>query len=313
MESINVNLFGRDSRVLKNLKFVEHIASTKAPALITGELGVGKRTMAQYLHSLSNRKDRPYAVIDCSADPKEVEDKILGYHDPESGRFIKGALESTNGGTVTLAHIDGLPEDFQGRLIQIFDELSDYDIDLCILATTTRNLSKMLGLGKFHRGLYAYFANTQISMISLRDRVGDIQFLSQELLKILSEEKNCMVPGVEEKVNEKLFSHCWTHNVGEMIEVMKETFDRSNKSIITLDNLALGDRRVLQGLSGSDGDGLKLMSLKDAEKLLIKKALLHTSENRTQAAKILGVSIRTLRNKINEYRDEGSQFFLNLR
>ena len=313
MEGMNVNLFGRDTRVLKNLRFVENVASTKAPTLIVGELGVGKRTIAQYIHSLSNRRDEPCAIVDCAADPREVEDKILGYHDQESGRFVKGILESANKGTAILAHIDSLAEDFQKRLIQIFDELVDYDIDLRIIATTTRNLSKILGAGKFHRGLYAYFSNTQINMISLRDRVGDIQFLSQELLRILSEKENCVIPSVEEKVNEKLFAHCWTHNVSEIIEVMKVTFERSNKSVVTIDDLALGDRKVIQGLVGPDGDGLKLMSLKDAERLLIKKALLHTSENRTQAAKILGVSIRTLRNKINEYRDEGSQFFLNLR
>jgi two-component system response regulator FlrC len=82
---------------------------------------------------------------------------------------------------------------------------------------------------------------------------------------------------------------------------------------IGVDDLVLGEKKTSSNLYDSDDDGLKLMSLKDAERLLIRKALIHTSENRTQAAKILGVSIRTLRNKINEYRNDGSNFFVNLR
>ena len=252
-------------------------------------------------------------LVDCSQEPQIVEDKILGHRNPETERFVKGVLEMANRGTVVLTNIDGLSESFQKRLFQIFNELVDYDIDIRVIAATTKNLSKQVGAGKFYRGLYTHLSGTQIAMTSLRERIGDIQFLSQEVLRILCEESNQPVPVIEEEVNKKLLAHYWTHNVSELISVIEATLENSNKEVITLQDLALGDRKVIHSIGENSEDGLKLMSLKEAEKLLIRKALIHTSENRTQAAKILGVSIRTLRNKINEYRVEGSQFFLNLR
>ena len=312
MESVKEELFGKDAKALKALTFARNVAVTKAPVLITGEVGVGKRSLAKYIHSSSNRSNEKITLVDCCAPPPEVENKILGYRDEKSGRFIKGVLEQTNGGTVVLFNIDGMIESFQKRLFQIFNELVDYDIDVRVISITTKNLSKLVGAGKFYRALYTYLSNAQIVMVPLRERMGDIQFLSAEILSAICMESSIACPAVEDDVDKRLLSHYWTHNISELISVIKETFDNSNKEVITLNDLALGDRKVIHGI-GNDNDGVKLMSLKDAEKLLIRKALVHTSENRTQAAKILGVSIRTLRNKINEYRTEGSQFFLNLR
>ena len=313
MKTIRVELFGRDSKTLKVLKFARNVSVTKAPVLIVGELGTGKRSLAKYIHRLSSRCNEKIMIVDCSQGPQQIEDEILGHREPETGRFIKGALESSNKGTVILANVDGISESLQKRLFEIFNELNDYDIDIRILATTTKNLSKLVGTGRFYRALYTYLSSTQIVVASLRERIEDIQFLSQEMLKIFCEKDNIPVPCIEEEVNKKLLSHYWTHNVSELISVVKATLENSNKEVIRLDDLALGDRKVIHNIMDTNDDGFNLMSLKEAEKLLIKKALIHTSENRTQAAKILGVSIRTLRNKINEYRTEGAQFFLNLR
>ena len=313
MEEIRVELFGRDAKSLKILKFVQNVAVTKTPVLIVGEVGTGKRTLARYIHSLSSRSGEKILLVDCSQDPQTVENEILGYRDTETGRFIRGVLESANGGTIVLTNVDGILETFQKRLFQVFNELIDYDIDIRIMATTTKNLSKQVGAGKFYRGLYTYLSGTQIVMTSLRERGGDIQFLSQEVLKILCEKNGHNIPTIEEDASKKLLAHYWTHNVSELISVMEATLENSNKETITVSDLALGDRKIIHSIADGNEDGFKLMSLKEAEKLLIKKALIHTSENRTQAAKILGVSIRTLRNKINEYRVDGSQFFLNLR
>ena len=312
MEEVNVSFFGKDPKVVKNLKFAGNIAVTKAPVLISGEEGVGKKAMAKYIHQTSNRKNKSLIFVDCSKDEKDVENEILGYHHDETRRFVKGALEMGNEGSVVFVNIDALCESFQKRLFQIFSELSDYDIDVRIMATTTKNLSKSVNTNKFYRELFLIFSSAQISMTSLRERLSDIDYLSSEVLSNICKDKNAFVPVIEEGAKKKLLAHYWTYNVDELIKIMKESYDNSNKEIITMNDLALGDRRVVHNVVGNEGD-LKLMSLRDAEKILIEKALVHTSENRTQAAKILGVSIRTLRNKINEYRSEGSQFFLNLR
>ena len=111
----------------------------------------------------------------------------------------------------------------------------------------------------------------------------------------------------------KVLSHYWTHNVEELKAVIETSLEKLEGDVLDEDQIMIGERRTTSMMSDDESEGIRLMSLKDAEKLLIKKALIHTSENRTQAAKILGVSIRTLRNKINEYRTDGNSFFLNLR
>ena len=117
---------------------------------------------------------------------------------------------------------------------------------------------------------------------------------------------------LERPAMDKIMSHYWSNNLTELRQVLVNSFSNSHA---TLDDSAFeqSDKKSLGILSDDDEDGIRLMSLKDAEKMLIKKALIHTSESRTQAAKILGVSIRTLRNKINEYRNDGTAYFVNLR
>ena len=111
---------------------------------------------------------------------------------------------------------------------------------------------------------------------------------------------------------DRINSHYWANNIHELKQVISSSVS-NNSSLLDESAYEVSDKKSVNFMSEDDSEGVRLMSLKDAEKLLIKKALIHTSENRTQAAKILGVSIRTLRNKINEYRTEGSSYFVNLR
>jgi two-component system response regulator FlrC len=104
-----------------------------------------------FVHNNSARNAGEVLVVDCSQDAKQVENEILGYRDEETGSFNKGVLERANGGSVILANIDALDEKFQKRLYQILQELSDYDLDVRIMATTTKNLSKYVGAGRFYR------------------------------------------------------------------------------------------------------------------------------------------------------------------
>lgn len=313
METIKAELFGQDAKANKVVTFAQNVAVTKTPVLIVGEVGTGKKSLANYIHNLSSRNDQLILNVDCGKEAQDVENEILGYRCDETGRFNKGILERANGGTIILENVDSVSEDFQKRLYQIFQELTDYDINVRIIATTTKNLSKLVGSGRFYRALYTFLSGTQITITSLRERAGDIQYLSQIFLQEICERKGISCATIEEEAMKKLLAHYWTHNVSELRTVVEASLENSNGETISLADLALGDRKVVNTLVDSSDEGIKLMSLKEAEKLLIKKALVHTSENRTQAAKILGVSIRTLRNKINEYRSEGSNFFLNLR
>ncbi|MBF0208256.1 MAG: sigma-54-dependent Fis family transcriptional regulator [Oligoflexia bacterium] len=389
---VREELFGKDTKIIKALNEAKELAYTNLPILISGEHGVGKQTLAIYMHQLSSRKEAAYMIVDCSRSEKEVEDEILGHRDETNGRYNKGVLERANGGTIILRNVDNLGDDFQKKIHKIFLELSDYDIDLRIISTTTKNISKLVGAGRFSRALYLYISGNQIHLVPLRERKEDIRWLAQNFLEIfamdkISNENNTIkniaeklsnelsvdlteklvgefVGSIEEKLSdkfvdnfvdystqdftnelmfngstdtslllneefsqgsrtmaipsftsaayEKLMNYYWAGNILELKNAVINSLENVNEGIIDVDELSIGEKKNLM-MGGLDEDGIRLMSLKEAEKLLIKKALIHTSENRTQAAKILGVSIRTLRNKINEYRNDGSNYFVNLR
>lgn len=313
MFSVQQELFGSDLKIKKAIEAAQNVAVTKAPVLVVGEGGTGKKSLATYIHQNSGRKNNKIIFVDCSEAPAQVENCILGHRDEASGKFHRGVLEDGNGGTVVLCNLDALTEDFQKRLYQIFQELQDYEIDVRLIATTTKNLSKLVGAGRFHRALYIYFSRTQIGLTPLRDRLGDVKFLAENFVKLFATEKNVAVPAFSQPAMDKLISHYWTYNITELKTVLEKCMENLKSEMIEIEGLEIGEKKALIHSAEDGEDGIQLMSLKEAEQLLIKKALIHTSENRTQAAKILGVSIRTLRNKINEYRNEGNNYFLNLR
>lgn len=308
-----VTLVGNHPKFKKALEFAQNIAVTKAPALVTGESGTGKKAFCQFVHKNSARNESDIHLVDCSMDATKVENEILGYRDEESGRFHKGVLERANGGSVILANIDALEEKFQKRLYTILQELTDYDLDVRIMATTSKNLSKYVGAGRFHRALYTYFSGSQINLIPLRERGSDIRTIAEHFVAQWAAENNASAATFTEDALNKISNFYWAHNVAELRNVIEGSMSNVQNGEIDVNAIELGEKKAEAQTQEADEDGFRLMSLKEAERLLIKKALIHTSENRTQAAKILGVSIRTLRNKINEYRSDGNNYFVNLR
>lgn len=312
MDNVRLELFGSDPKIQKAISISRNVAVTKAPVLIVGEAGTGKRYLGRFIHENSSRTEMPLKVVDCSEDVKKVENTILGYRDDETQRFHKGILEQANGGTVILSNVDCLDEEFQKRLHKILQELDDYDIDVRIIATTTKNLSKLVGAGRFYRGLYTLISNNSIVLTPLRERVQDLNIIADHFVDQFSEKMDRKFR-LSDTARNKILNHYWTYNVHELKTVLENCLGNANDEVITDEDIHIGEKKSVGMLNDDDSEGIRLMSLKEAEKLLIKKALVHTSENRTQAAKILGVSIRTLRNKINEYRNAGSSFFVNLR
>jgi two-component system response regulator FlrC len=309
MFASEVNLVGNHPKFVKSLDFARNVAVTKAPVLIVGESGSGKKSFCKFIHDGSVRANGEIHIVDCSTPAQEVENQILGFREEETGKFNKGVLERANNGTVILSNLDALDEVFQKRLYTILQELSDYDLDVRILATTSKNLSKYVGAGRFYRALYTYFSGSQITLLPLREREGDIETIARYYATQFAGRELTF----EQEALDKITSFYWAHNVSEIKNVIEATVKNITGDSIDVSALELGEKKAESHSNDTDEHGLKLMSLKEAERLLIKKALIHTSENRTQAAKILGVSIRTLRNKINEYRGNGNNYFVNLR
>ena len=313
MFASEVKLVGNHPKFVKAMELAKNIAVTKAPALVTGESGTGKKAFCKFVHQNSARNNAEIHTVDCSMDAKKVENAILGYRDEETGRFHKGVLEKANGGSVILSNIDSLDEKFQKRLYTILQELSDYDLDVRILATTSKNLSKYVGAGRFHRALYTYFSGSQINLVPLRERGEDIKVIAEHFVSEWANANNSSTASFTEEAVNKISNFYWAHNVAELKNVIEGSMSNVQNGQIDVNAVELGEKKAEAQTQEADEDGFRLMSLKEAERLLIKKALIHTSENRTQAAKILGVSIRTLRNKINEYRTDGNNYFVNLR
>lgn len=311
MEAIRVELFGTDARVEKALLQARNLSVSKASVLVVGENGVGKRTLGRYIHENSGRANQPFELVDCSLPAQDVENRILGHRDNVTGRFTKGILEAANKGTVVFANIDCLDEEFQKRLHKIINELEDYDIDVRLIATTTKNLSKLVGAGRFYRGLFTIFANNSVTIPALRERQEDLQRLARHFMNEATDSSE-MSNEIDSVAMNRITSHYWANNIHELKQVISSSVN-NNSSLLDESAYEISDKKSVNFMSDDDSEGVRLMSLKEAEKLLIKKALIHTTENRTQAAKILGVSIRTLRNKINEYRNDGASYFVNLR
>lgn len=306
------NIVGNHPKFTKSLETARNVAVTKTPVLISGEAGCGKRTLGHYIHTHSVRKNQTIEVVDCSSDIAEVERRVLGFREAD-GRFQRGVLEVANGGTVIFAHIDALDDNFQKRLYTILQELPDYELDVRVLATTTKNLSKLVGAGKFSRALLTYFGGAQIHLMPLRERGTDVELLANAFVKEWCDETQSAAITIAADACARLNDQAWNGNLTELRQSIRAAASQAQEGILDVSCFLAEGKRNEGFTLETDEDGVKLMSLKDAEKLLIKKALVFTSENRTQAAKILGVSIRTLRNKINEYRSEGSQYFVNLR
>lgn len=311
MYTSSCSLVGNDLNFKKSLEFARNIAVTKSPVMISGEAGTGKRSLAAFIHTESARKNSQIIVVDCALEGTKVENEILGYREEGTGKFYKGALERANSGTVIFANIDMLDENFQKRLYKIIQELPDYELDVRLMCTTSKNLAKMVTAGRFMRNLYTYFSCAQISLTALNERAADIEAIARYFANLnLSEGEEI---NFTEEALAKLATHQWSKNISELKAVIEQASMNLSEGTIDITALEVGDKKSEFKTSELDEEGFKLMSLRDAEKLLIKKALIHTSENRTQAAKILGVSIRTLRNKINEYRNDGTNYFVNLR
>ncbi|MEI8347301.1 MAG: sigma 54-interacting transcriptional regulator, partial [Pseudomonadota bacterium] len=254
MDNVNIELFGKDPRILKTLAMARNISVTKSSVLIVGEAGVGKRTLGQFIHQNSNRIDKPFEIVDCSEILEEVENKILGYRNAESGRFNKGIIELANGGTLIFANIDCLEEGFQKRIFKIINELKDYDIDIRIIATTTKNLSKLVGSGRFYRGLYTQISNNIVHIPALRERPEDLKamasyFLSQEGAKV------GMEITIDDTVVNRILGHYWTHNIQELKTVMENSISIVENNVLREIDLAVGEKKVINPTSEESGDG----------------------------------------------------------
>ncbi len=312
----DIQVIHSDHKTKQILDFAARIAPSEANILITGESGTGKEVMANFIHHQSKRKDRPFISINCAAIPENLlESELFGH---EKGSFTGavarrvGKFEEASGGTLLLDEVTEMHPRLQAKLLRAVQErvidrvggTSPVHIDIRIIATSNRDMLEAVKAQEFREDLYFRLNVVNIHMPSLRERTDDIEPLSKHFVQ-----KYCNLNMITQKkispsALESLKAHSWPGNVRELENsIHRAVLMAEGETIIPEDIFGLsGPIRAEKSESSPILVGKKVA---EVEKELILHTLDHCLGNRTHAANILGISIRTLRNKLKEYSTSG--------
>ncbi|WP_448029886.1 sigma-54-dependent transcriptional regulator FlbD [Bradyrhizobium liaoningense] len=319
----------RDEAMAKVIKLAQQIAGSDASVMITGESGTGKEVLARYVHTRSTRAKRPFISINCAAIPEHLlESELFGH---EKGAFTGavarriGKFEEATGGTLLLDEISEMDVRLQSKLLRAIQErvidrvggTKPVPVDIRIIATSNRNLAEAVREGTFREDLLFRLNVVNLKIPPLRERPADILELAQHFVKKYAEANGVPLRPISAEARRVLSANRWQGNVRELENTM-------HRAVL----MAHGDEIGPDAIITPDGDRLDLAktapavahatmaaeqvtralvgrTVADVERDLILETLKHCLGNRTHAANILGISIRTLRNKLNEYADGG--------
>jgi DNA-binding NtrC family response regulator len=329
-------LIAQDSAMMEIKALADQIAPSDASVLITGESGVGKEVMARYLHNGSKRAERPFISVNCAAIPDNLlESELFGH---EKGAFTGamarriGKFEEADGGTLLLDEISEMDVRLQAKLLRAIQErvidrvggTKPVPVNIRIIATSNRDLAKSVAEGTFREDLLYRLNVVNLRLPALRERPGDISVLADHFVRKYAAANGVPVRPISLDARRALVSHRWNGNVRELENAMHRAVLLAVGPEIDVEAIRLPDGQPLSagshGAAGYDSPAARAAQTADAvtrahvgqtvaqmEKALILDTLSHCLGNRTHAANILGISIRTLRNKLNEYADEGTQ------
>jgi DNA-binding NtrC family response regulator len=302
------------------LQAVHTVAPTRATVLLQGESGTGKELLARMLHELSGRGDEAFVSVNCAAMPEHLVESMLFGH--EKGAFTgatrrtQGAFERANHGTLLLDEISEMRLDLQAKLLRALQEqefervggTAPIRVNVRVIATTNRDLKGEVDEGRFRADLFYRLNVLPLRVPPLRERPEDLAALSAYFSARAARELGKPTPVLSSGALEKMRRHDWPGNVRELAHAVERAVIFSPDERIEADALALGQDLEMgmtfptESRSPAPGGAvvLEALDIGEAEKVLIAAALEQTEGNRTQAAKLLGVSVRTLRNKLNK-------------
>jgi DNA-binding NtrC family response regulator len=320
----NGDIVGHSSLLQRALQRARAAASTGADVLIEAESGTGKELLARFIHECSDRSNKPFVAVNCAAVPEALlESELFGH---ARGAFTgavaarSGKFESADGGTILLDEIGEMPLNLQPKLLRVLQEREierlggtrTAKVDVRVIATTNLSLSAMVGRGQFRADLYYRLNVIPLSLPPLRERRDDIPVLARYFAQKYAEQRGSIVPQLHPSFLDRLQSHSWPGNVRELANFMRRILTLSEKSVLDAQcfemefngNCGLKEAadvtfhpRQTAGTAGVPA-GTPIWQV---EKLHLEKTLVLTEGNRTHAAEMLGISLRTLRNKIREY------------
>jgi DNA-binding NtrC family response regulator len=303
-------ILGTSKALQKAINLAKKVAVTDTSVLLTGETGTGKEVFAQAIHQESSRSKQHFVAINCSAFSKELlESEMFGHR---AGAFTgaskdqKGLFEEANQGTIFLDEIGEMALDLQAKLLRVLEtgeflrvgDTKPSKVNVRVIAATHRDLPGEIEKGAFREDLYYRIAVFQIHLPPLRERISDIEVLTNHFLKLSSLRTNKKIKSVSKEYWEALKRHAWNGNIRELKNIVE-------RSVIVADE-ALDIEHLpveFQSTPSSHGktQGLSAFELASAEKIHIQKVLNYSNGNKTKTAELLGIALTTLYRKISEY------------
>jgi two-component system, NtrC family, response regulator HydG len=308
------DFIGASSAMRRVFELIEKVAPAKASVAITGESGTGKEMVARSIHNLSPRRDKPFIAINCASIPATLmESELLGH---ERGAFTgadqrrPGVFELAHGGTLFLDEVGEIPFELQAKLLRVLEEgrlrrlggKTEIEVDVRVLCATNRDLKAEIRGGRFREDLFFRLNVFQIALPALRERREDVPMLVQHFVEKFNQDSGKHVSGVHPQAMEVLRAYDWPGNIRELKNAVERAVILCDGELITRDHLppdmaGMGpERHVFRIAYG--------LTLDAVEKEYILGSLQRNANNKARTAEILGVSEKTLYNKLNRYSAE---------
>jgi DNA-binding NtrC family response regulator len=312
-------MVGQSAGMRNIFAMLRQVAPTTAPVLITGESGTGKELVARAIHSLSRRSGEPFIAVNCAALPETlIESELFGH---EKGSFTGaverriGCIEMAECGTLFLDEIAEMPVAMQAKLLRVLEDFKyrriggkqELKADVRILAATNRDPQKAIAQGKLREDLFYRLGVFHIELPPLRERLEDIPFLAAALIERLNAKHGTKVVDLDTSAVAQLKMRPWEGNIREFRNALERAVILAGEGTLTADDFKALPRPAARQ-SGDSGLNLSVgMTIDETEQALIRATLLHTGNNKTRAANVLGISARTLHAKLKQYRLESAE------
>jgi len=311
-------LVGKSDQIRQVYTLIEQVAPSSASVLITGDSGTGKELVARTIHNLSPRRDQPFVAINCSAIPESLMESELFGH--EKGAFTgaasrrQGCFELADSGTLLLDEIGEMPALLQAKLLRVIEERAvrrlgsrkEVQVDVRLLAATNRHPQQAVSEGKLRNDLLYRLNVFGIHLPPLADRKEDLPLLAQHLVTQLATKHSRPARFLSPSALSALQFHAWPGNVRELRNVIERAVIICSGEQIERHHFAPYPIEQRERLRNEDTLTLPVGTpLEEVERQMIMRTLQKTKNNKTRAAELLGISLKTLHNKLNLYRERG--------
>ena len=310
-----VGLVGNSPPMRRAMELVEKVAPSKASVVITGQSGTGKEMVARAIHQLSPRRDRPFIAINCSAIPSTlIESEMFGH---ERGAFTGadqrrlGAWELADGGTLFLDEVGEIPIELQAKFLRVLEEerlrrlggKSEISVDVRVISATNRDLKEEIKSGRFREDLYFRLNVLHIPLSPLKERREDIPLLVQHFIDRFSREGGKKLAGLTPQATKVLSEYAWPGNIRELRNTLERAVILCGSAAIDVEHLP-----AEMAVGGGESAYLKVpfgLPLREVEKEYILSSLGRMQNNKARTAQALGISEKTLYNKLYRYSGKG--------